>query len=98
MSESKCVKELLLPWLRNLYPSYSTAIEQLTNRNCASFRKLYFANFLDAILELAVMIHHDEEPINALTQLLSSQILGLFDQTPGALSTTTTTTTTTLYS
>ena len=46
-------------------------------------RKLYFANFLEAMLELAMMIYHQDSPIDALSKLLSSQILGLFDQTPG---------------
>ena len=45
-------------------------------------RKLYFANFLDGLLDLGIMIYPDDEPNTALAKLLAFQILGLFDQPP----------------
>jgi len=45
-------------------------------------RKLYFTNFLQGLLELGMMVYPEEDPTTALTKVLTSQILGLFDQTP----------------
>jgi len=45
-------------------------------------RKLLFDDFLQALLELAVVLYPDEDPTTAMTLLLVKHILGLFDQQP----------------
>lgn len=43
-------------------------------------RKLYFANFLQGLLELGMMVYPDDDPTTAIAKLLTTQILGLFQQ------------------
>jgi hypothetical protein len=43
-------------------------------------RKLFFANFLQGLLELGIMLYPTDDPTTALAKVLSIQILGLFDQ------------------
>jgi hypothetical protein len=45
-------------------------------------RKLYFDDYLQALLELAVVLYPDEDPTTAMTLLLVKHILALFDQQP----------------
>ena len=47
-------------------------------------RKLYFDDYLQALLELAVVLYPDEDPTTAMTLLLVKHILALFDQQPAA--------------
>ena len=44
-------------------------------------RRLSYEHFLDALLQLAIRIYPDMEPVKALTYVLSNFIFGVFDQT-----------------
>ena len=43
-------------------------------------RRLYYENFLDAILELAIRIYPDADPTTALANFIARFVFALFDQ------------------
>lgn len=45
-------------------------------------RRLAYEHFLDALLQLAMRVFPDDEPIKALTFLLANFIFGVFDTEP----------------
>lgn len=49
-------------------------------------RRMHYEHFLDALLELAVKLFPEEDPITALSLCFARYIFALFDQTPAPMS------------
>jgi hypothetical protein len=49
-------------------------------------RRMQYEHFLDALLELALKLFPDEDPITAMSLCLARYVFALFDQTPAPMS------------
>lgn len=56
------------------------------SKPAGGLRRLAFENFLDSLLELAIMVYPLDNPTKALSILLAKYIFSLFDQPPAPAS------------